>query len=494
MPKINYTIYPTGANNGNVTFKSDDEEIATVSPEGIITAHKKGYTFIEISVGYSSQKVLVVVDMDTKDVFNEILGVVSSHQVIDYYSIIVNSQYSEDPLADAIRNNISNELYGEGYHIFSVEVAKEEDEYYIRISMYNEDVYSDYLKITYELKGIHVSNRNYYIADGETIDTDLFFTEGDNLNLYVSIEDETVASYDTTGKLIGLKTGVTGVNVSDKYNNYHVYFKVYVNYDEYVSNLQKEITSQPLEVDYIKFTQNNRYYDSVVSSVLNFTYDLYNLNNTSTHYDCDEENNVCDFIFKQNDETIMEFTIDVNLVGIKLPEKEVYLNKDEMKDINYELFVKYEHEIGSDKYMANKEMYDSSIKLSKILYQQIYDDYVPADSDLFFFGMPYEINNGDRMLLPIGTLFFNDKNHVEFIGSEIWVSTEGGWENNIKEAAASGTIFGDKLRVCSTSEQRMVVGEMNDTFCELTNEMPKEEEVVVQNGYKLFVPSDELVK
>ena len=26
-------------------------------------------------------------------------------------------------------NNISNELYGEGYHIFSVEVAKEEDEY-----------------------------------------------------------------------------------------------------------------------------------------------------------------------------------------------------------------------------------------------------------------------------------------------------------------------------------------------------------------------------
>ena len=40
----------------------------------------------------------------------------------------------------------------------------------------------------------------------------------------------------------------------------------------------------------------------------------------------------------------------------------------------------------------------------------------------------------------------------------------------------------------------MVVGEMNDTFCELTNEMPKEEEVVVQNGYKLFVPSDELVK
>ena len=335
--KINYTIYPTGANNGNVTFKSDDEEIATVSPEGIITAHKKGYTFIEISVGYSSQKVLVVVDMDTKDVFNEILGVVSSHQVIDYYSIIVNSQYSEDPLADAIRNNISNELYGEGYHIFSVEVAKEEDEYYIRISMYNEDVYSDYLKITYELKGIHVSNRNYYIADGETIDTDLFFTEGDNLNLYVSIEDETVASYDTTGKLIGLKTGVTGVNVSDKYNNYHVYFKVYVNYDEYVSNLQKEITSQPLEVDYIKFTQNNRYYDSVVSSVLNFTYDLYNLNNTSTHYDCDEENNVCDFIFKQNDETIMEFTIDVNLVGIKLPEKEVYLNKDEMKDINYEL-------------------------------------------------------------------------------------------------------------------------------------------------------------
>lgn len=191
---------------------------------------------------------------------------------------------------------------------------------------------------------------------------------------------------------------------------------------------------------------------------------------------------------------LVSFPIDIDACKTWSEFKEKFVEEVMPEDINYELFVKYEHEIGSDKYSANKELYDSSIKLSKILYQQIYDDYVPADSDLFFFGMPYEINNGDRMLLPIGTLFFNDKNQVEFIGSEIWVSTEGGWENNIKEAAASGTIFGDKLRVCSTSEQRMVVGEMNDTFCELTNEMPKEEEVVVQNGYKLFVPSDELVK
>ena len=128
---------------------------------------------------------------------------------------------------------------------------------------------------------------------------------------------------------------------------------------------------------------------------------------------------------------LVSFPIDIDACKTWSEFKEKFVEEVMPEDINYELFVKYEHEIGSDKYMANKEMYDSSIKLSKILYQQIYDDYVPADTDLFFFGMPYEINNGDRMLLPIGTLFFNDKNQVEFIGSEIWVSTEGGWENKM---------------------------------------------------------------
>lgn len=334
--KINYVTYPTGANVGNVIFKSTDESIATVSDEGIITAHKKGYTYIDITVGYSTQKVLVVVDMDAKDVFNEFLNLVDSHQIINYYNLNINSENYEDPLKETIRNNISNEFSKMGYFNILAEVIKEDDGYYARIGMYNEDTYSDYIKITYEFKGIHVSDGNYYLTDGESLDTNLFFTEGDNLNLYVSIEDETVASYDSRGMLTGLKTGVTGISVSDKYNNYYNYFWVYVNYEDYIANLENEITSKPLTVDYIKF-QENMNYDNTVLNVLSSTYDLYKTGINSYFYECDEKNNVCNFTLKKNAETVMEFTIDINLVGIKLPEKEVYLNKDEMKDINYEL-------------------------------------------------------------------------------------------------------------------------------------------------------------
>ena len=337
--KINYVTYPTGANVGNVTFKSPDESIATVSDEGIITAHKKGYTYIDVTVGYSTQKVLVVVDMDAKDVFNEFLNLVDSHQIINYYNLNlnINSENYEDPLKETIRNNISNEFSNMGYFNILAEVIKEDDGYYARIGMYNEDTYSDYIKITYEFKGIHISDRNYYLTDGESLDTNLFFTEGDNLNLYVSIEDETVASYDSRGMLTGLKTGITGISVSDKYNNYYNYFWVYVNYEDYIANLENEITSKPLTVDYIKFEENINY-DNTVSNVLSSTYDLYKTGINSYFYECDEKNNVCNFTLKKNTETVMEFTIDINLVGIKLPEKKIYLDKNATKEINYELF------------------------------------------------------------------------------------------------------------------------------------------------------------
>ena len=105
----------------------------------------------------------------------------------------------------------------------------------------------------------------------------------------------------------------------------------------------------------------------------------------------------------------------------------------------------------------------------------------------YFFGTPYEINGGDRVLAPIGTLFFNDKNQIEFIGSEVWVSNENeNWKENI--------INGVNLDVYPTVAQRQVVCELNDTFCDLMNDNPMEEEVTVQNGYKFYVPSDELVK
>ena len=191
---------------------------------------------------------------------------------------------------------------------------------------------------------------------------------------------------------------------------------------------------------------------------------------------------------------LISFPIDIDACETWPEFKEKFVEEVTPDTLKYELFVKYDHEIGSGEYMQNKELDDALIKLSRRLYNQLYKDYAPSAADFYFFGTPYEINGGDRVLAPIGTLFFNDKNQIEFIGSEVWVSTEGGWENNIKEAALSGTIFGDKLNVYPTVAQRQVVCELNDTFCDLMNDNPMEKEVTVQNGYKFYVPSDELVK
>ena len=333
---IEYRIYPIGATYGVITFTSGNEDILSVSEDGIITAHKKGFTYVDIKVNYSATKLMVAVGMSAKEGLNELLNSINKNLNIDYSELNIGYYGNfDEALKNTIKNKINSELLTFGYYNFMVDAKVENDEYYVRIKTYNSDEYSDYQKVTYKLTGIHLSNNVYTISSGETIDTELFFTEGDNLNLYTSINNSDIISYDNNGLLTGLKTGVAEVSINDKYKNYYNYFTVIVNYDEYINNLFAEMQTTDLELDYNQFGGYNTY-ESIAHSSLYTNYELYYLiRNHNIVVDCDESRNICT-VNIYNDDVSYEIEVNVVIVGIKLDEKEVHLDLNEEKEINYE--------------------------------------------------------------------------------------------------------------------------------------------------------------
>lgn len=339
--KIEYRIYPIGATYGEITFTSGNEDILSVSEDGIITAHKKGFTYVDIKVNYSTTKLMVAVGMSAKEGLNELLSSLNKDLTINY-SILNITYYGsfDEALKNAVANKVRDELSMANYNI-TVDVMIDNEEYYVRIKPYNYDEYSDYQLVTFELEGIHLNNDLYTISSGETVDTELFFTEGDNLNLFITINNSDIISYDNNGILTGLKTGIAEVSINDKYKNYSNYFKVIVNYEEYMNNLINEINKTIIEVDYKEIDSYNYEIslDSVVYNLLNANFDLYYLMQThNISVKCNEDENTCNLSIINNN-TNEEYKTDFNFirVGFKIDEKEVHLDLNEEKDINYEI-------------------------------------------------------------------------------------------------------------------------------------------------------------
>lgn len=340
--QIEYRIYPTGATYGEITYTSGNEDILSVSEDGIITAHKKGFTYVDIKVNYSTTKLLVAVGMSAKEGLNELLNSLNKDLTINY-SVLNIAYYGsfDEALKNAVANKVRDELSMANYYNIIVDVMIDNEEYYVRIKPYNYDEYSDYQLVTIELEGIHLNNDLYTISSGETVDTELFFTEGDNLNLYITINNSDIISYDNNGILTGLKTGIAEVSINDKYKNYSNYFEVIVNYEEYMNNLINEINKTIIEVDYKEIDSYNYEISlySVVYNLLNANFDLYYLVQThNISVKCNEDENTCNLSILNNN-TNEEYKTDFNFirVGFKIDEKEVHLDLNEEKDINYEI-------------------------------------------------------------------------------------------------------------------------------------------------------------
>ena len=180
---------------------------------------------------------------------------------------------------------------------------------------------------------------------------------------------------------------------------------------------------------------------------------------------------------------VVSFPIDMSACETWTEFKEKFVEEVTPGTIQYDVAVKYEYAVGSPEYMEDVEYNDALAKLAVESYTKLYLDFDPSFSMLYFFGEPFEINNGRRMLVPIGTIYIDqrDGNIVQF-GVEAWVSTEGGWRENI--------INGENLNVYPATESKNNIGNMYDeSFCDLMysgqeNTVENEEEVVEGVNYK----------
>ena len=158
---------------------------------------------------------------------------------------------------------------------------------------------------------------------------------------------------------------------------------------------------------------------------------------------------------------VVSFPIDMSACETWTEFKEKFVEEITPGTIQYDVAVKYEYAVGSPEYMEDVEYNDALAKLAVESYTERYLDFDPNSSMVHFFGEPFEINNGRRMLVPIGTIYIDQRsgNVVQF-GVEAWVSTEGGWRENI--------INGENLNVYPATESKNNIGNMYDeSFCDL---------------------------
>lgn len=349
--KIEYTVYPYNANKGKITFKSKNENIATVSESGEITAKNEGYTTIEIKVGYSMTSIQVFVEKSAKAVLNEMLNKVEKHVIADYSNI-----YNMG-IQNAISSAISTELYKVDNGLYpSVQVTNNNDKYYVNLCFYNNatTICSDALEITYELKGISIKEPIVYLKKGDTYNSELFFTEGDLRNIIIENSNTSVVSVDKNGIMKGLSAGLSYINLYDKYNKYQNWITVYVEEDEYLTSLINTVKSSPIILKGKNYNSDNcgncqkeekspetkihELFDRTFQEKINY----YQFRNYYYASNCDINKKVCNVtIQKRNNQGIVEKTfkesIPYTLEGIFLKEGEHTLKVGNTYTPEYEL-------------------------------------------------------------------------------------------------------------------------------------------------------------
>ena len=158
---------------------------------------------------------------------------------------------------------------------------------------------------------------------------------------------------------------------------------------------------------------------------------------------------------------VVSFPVDMSACETWTEFKEKFVEEITPGTIQYDVSVKYEYAVGSPEYMEDSEYNDALIRLALESYNERYLDFDPNSSMVHFFGEPFEINNGRRMLVPIGTIYLDQiGGNIVQLGVEAWVSTEGGWRENI--------INGENLDVYPATESSNIIGNMYDeSFCDL---------------------------
>lgn len=344
--RIKYTVYPSNGTIGDIKFKVADEKIAKVDENGVVTGLSKGYTFIECILGYSSQKILVAVDMTIKEVLDSYLYMIDDHVVVTYDVLRNGLNNIENALSSTISSNFYK--YTSDWLPFSVDAKVENNKTYAAIqydsySYYGSYITSNYKEITYELQGIRLDKYEYELKTGDEVDTKLFFSEGDNNNLYMTYETDGIVELNKDGILKALKPGITSIYIHDKYNKYWNYATIYVDLDKYLNNVESELKQNSLEVNAIDFFYNPDNFQATVNNKLYQKIRLYSLNR-NTNLECNDESLSCSLKIygKHNDisnynKLYKQIDFNIKKVGIYLDEQELEIDLNESKEIKYNL-------------------------------------------------------------------------------------------------------------------------------------------------------------
>lgn len=174
---------------------------------------------------------------------------------------------------------------------------------------------------------------------------------------------------------------------------------------------------------------------------------------------------------------VVSFPIDMDDCESWLNFKDKFIDEITRNKINYELYAQYDHLLEESE---NLQLDQAILELSNEHYNSAYksrgyENGVYSEQSITFLREPFEINSGRNMLAPVATLYVEEgSDEIVYVGAEVWVSTDGGWENNI--------INNTNLIVFTTVELLQVVGVINDTFCDLSE------------SYQLEVENDDVAE
>ena len=351
--KIDYKVYPLDANVFNISFKSLNEDVATVSDDGVITGVGRGYAFIEIKVRsnwVNTTRALVVVDMSIQEALNDIINKLNTDITINY------GQVSYLNLVDAAKDTLIQSIpeYYNGYP-FEVETYEENNVIYAKLVYYpngnwNPALLSSESKaINYDFKGIKVDNV-LNLSVGEIKDANLSFTEGTLADLRATFE-KNIIEYNN-GVIKALEPGFTYVNIFDKEHHYWNSIKVYVDFENYFEEKMNEFMTEPLvlEAANINFEDEWSLRNQVEVTLSNHFGYFYGFSVTS----CNESAKTCELEIDYQDEGITilgNYTIAYVLSGIKIQERVIEVAVSETKNFDYTYYTNGEPTtyISSDK-------------------------------------------------------------------------------------------------------------------------------------------------
>ena len=228
--ELSASVYPTNIENKQVVWSSSDTSVATIDQNGILTPIKQGKVIVRVT------------SKDCSDVYEEvelfiydengdtIIGKINDRLKIEFNSTTKYTYstlkwvYSDRTIFDNIIS--SGTIFSEypyKYLLYPTPIKTG----YSSISLYHPSsdttIGTKYVYIYNPIEGIYSNYDEIILEKNDSLTLDISsWVEGisdESNGIYFTIEDSTIASIDSNGRITAIKNGNTNVIAFSKYNN-----------------------------------------------------------------------------------------------------------------------------------------------------------------------------------------------------------------------------------------------------------------------------------